>query len=105
MEEDKYVLMNGGWLNDKVIYAGMQLLKATFPHLSGFQYPMLQVTKCFNIQRRTEFIQCLNVAGMHWITIEMVGCTHGTVRVYDKLNKKLTKALKIFCTLAQRKLK
>ena len=55
---------------------------------------MLQVTNCFDIQRSTEFIQCLNVAGMQWITIAMVGCTHGTVRVYDNLTKNLTKALK-----------
>ncbi|KAL5484188.1 hypothetical protein EMCRGX_G020641 [Ephydatia muelleri] len=94
LEEDKNVLMNGGWLNDKIIYAGMQLLQAAFPHLSGFQNPILQVTNCFDIQRSTEFIQCLNVAGMHWITIATVGCTHGTVRVYDSLNKKLTKSLK-----------
>ena len=47
-----------------------------------------------DIQRRTEFIHCLNVAGMHWITIATVGCTHGTVRVYNSLNKKLTKSLK-----------
>ena len=94
LEEDKNVLMNGGWLNDKIIYAGMQLLQAAFPHLSGFQNPILQVTNCFDIQRSTKFIQCLNVAGMHWITIATVGCTHGTVRVYDSLNKKLTKSLK-----------
>ncbi|KAL5469299.1 hypothetical protein EMCRGX_G030541 [Ephydatia muelleri] len=91
LEEDKNVLMNGGWLNDKIIYAGMQLLQAAFP---GFQNTILQVTNCFDIQRSTEFIQCLNVAGMHWITIATVGCTHGTVRVYDSLNKKLTKSLK-----------
>ena len=94
LEENKNVLMNGGWLNDKIIYAGMQLLQAAFPHLSGFQNPILQVTNCFDIQRSTEFIQCLNAAGMHWITIATVGCTHGTVRVYDSLNKKLTKSLK-----------
>eukprot|EP00731_Ephydatia_muelleri_P009009 Em0004g1347a len=60
---------------------------------TGFQNPILQVTNFFDIQRSTEFIQCLNVAGMHWITIATVGCTHGTVRVYDSLNKKLTKPL------------
>eukprot|EP00731_Ephydatia_muelleri_P021358 Em0013g1085a len=94
LEEDKNVLINGGWLNDKIINAGMQLLQAAFPHLAGFQNPILQVTNCFDIQRSTEFIQCLNVAGMHWITIATVGCTHGTVRVYDSLNKKLTKSMK-----------
>ena len=93
-KEDKNVLMNGGWLNDKVIYAGMQLLKAAFPHLSRFQNPILQVTNCFDIQRSTEFIQCLNVVGMHRITIATVGCTHGNVRVYDSLNKKLSKSVK-----------
>ena len=72
----------------------MQLLKNAFPHVSGFQNPMLQVTNCFDIQRSTEFIQCLNVAVMHWITIATVGCTHGIVRDYYSLNKKLTKALK-----------
>ena len=63
--EDKNASMIGGWLYDKVIYAGMQLLTGAFPHLSGFQNPILQVTNCFNIQRSTEFIQCLNIAGMH----------------------------------------
>ena len=92
--EEENILMNGGWLNDKIIYAGMQLLQAAFPHLAGFQNPILQVTNCFDIQRSTEFIQCLNVAGMHWIIIATVGCTRGTVRVYDSLNKKLTKSLK-----------
>ena len=72
----------------------MHLLKTSFPYISGFQDPMLQVTNTFNIQNSTEFIQCLNVAGMHWITIATVGCTPGTIRVYDSLNKKLTKALK-----------
>ena len=33
LEEDKNVLMNGGWPNDNIIYAGMQLLKGAFPHL------------------------------------------------------------------------
>ncbi|KAL5506352.1 hypothetical protein EMCRGX_G007973 [Ephydatia muelleri] len=94
LEEEKSILMNRKWLNDKIIKAGMHLLKTAFPHISGFQDPMLQVTNTFNIQKSTEFIQCLNVAGMHWITIATVGCTPGTVRVYDSLNKKLTKALK-----------
>ena len=37
MEEAKNILMNGGWLNDKVIYAGMhgmQLLKPTLSPMS-----------------------------------------------------------------------
>ena len=85
MDEDKNVLINGGLLNDKIIYVdlGCNFLKM---HVSGFQNPMLQVTNCFDIQRSTEFIQCLNVAVMHWITIATVGCTHGIVRVYDSLN-------------------
>ena len=94
LEEEKSILMNRKWLNDKIIKAGMHLLKTAFPHISGFQDPMLQVTNTFNIQKSTEFIQCLNVAGMHWITIATVCCTPGTIRVYDSLNKKLTKALK-----------
>ena len=94
LEEEKSILMNREWLNDKIIKAGMHLLKTAFPHISGFQDPMLQVTSTFNIQKSTEFIQCLNVAGMHWITIATVGCTPGTIRAYDSLNKKLTKALK-----------
>ena len=46
--------MYGGWLNEKVINAGMKLLKAAFPHLSGFQDPMLQVTNSVN-----SFILCI----------------------------------------------
>ena len=94
LEEEKSILMNREWLNDKIIKAGMHLLKTAFPYICGFQDPMLQVTNTFNIQKITEFIQCLNVAGMHSITIATVGCTPGTIRVYNSLNKKLTKALK-----------
>ena len=54
----------------------------------------LQLTNCFNIQRSTEFIQRLNFAGMHWITIATIGCIHGSVRFYYSVNKKLTKSLK-----------
>ena len=30
MEEDKNVLMNGGWLNDRVVHAGCNFLKLLF---------------------------------------------------------------------------
>lgn len=43
----KNVLMNGGWLNDKLIHSGMQLLKEAFPHLSGIQTLHLAHHKLF----------------------------------------------------------
>ena len=49
LKEDKNVLMTGGWLNDKVIYAGMQLLKGAFPRLLAFQNQILQLINCFDI--------------------------------------------------------
>ena len=60
--------MTREWLNDKIIKAEMHLLKTAFPHTLyiWISRPNLQVTNTFNIQKSTEFIQCLNVAGVHW---------------------------------------
>ena len=40
------------------------------------------------------FVQCLNLGDNHWITISTLGCTPGTVIVYDSLNLRLSKSLK-----------
>ena len=37
-----------------------------------------------------EFVQVLNVNGNHWMTISTVGCTTGSVKVYDSMHLKLS---------------
>ena len=58
LAEDKNRLINGGLLNDKVIYVRMQLLKGAFPPVSGFQNPIGQVT---NISISREALNSFNV--------------------------------------------
>ena len=38
-----------------------------------------------------EFVQILNVANSHWVTISTIGCKAGTVNVYDSGGKRRKK--------------
>ena len=40
----------------------------------------------------SEFVQVLNVANSHWVTISKIGCEAGTVNVYDSSCRKVSLA-------------
>ena len=65
---DKQYLSGGKWLTGNLIDAGQTLLKNAYPQIGGLQSTSLGETLAFQIQRG-EFVQVLNVAGNHWITI------------------------------------
>ena len=71
----------------------MQILKDFFPNLLGFQGPICSLHS-LGIQKGNELIQCVNFDGMYRITIATLGCTQGTVRIYDSLHNKLILSLK-----------
>ena len=92
-DNDKACIQSHQWLNDKVIFAAEQLLKQQHSHVHGLQDTILQCTATLEVMASKQFIQILNHGNNHWITISTMGCTLGTVIVYDSMNLSLTKDL------------
>ena len=92
-EQDKAILSSGKWLNDDMITACQNLLKKQYPMVEGLQATAL-VQKFAMEPQAGEFVQIVNVSGNHWITISTIGCTAGSVQVYDSLHMKLTSVTK-----------
>ena len=82
-DEDKTALLQGKWLTDGIMSAGIKLLREQFPNVKGLQSTSLAMHSGFEIQRG-EFVQCLNVYDSHWITIAG-DSSPGTVNIYDSL--------------------
>ena len=81
-DEEKRIIKEGGWLNDKHIQAANILLRKQFPSIAGLQNPVLGQTFAFDICHGP-FIQILNVQGNHWCTIARISSS--AVHVYDSL--------------------
>ena len=62
--------------------------------MSGLEPPILQYTQTFDVHHNREFIQILNLANNHWITVSTVGCVPGVVNVYDSLQLGLSTSVK-----------
>ena len=58
VEDEKVLLTNGEWLNDKLINAGQILIKECYPHVCGFQDVSLGPTLGFDVLT-AEFVQVL----------------------------------------------
>ena len=70
-------------MHDLIISAGQNLLKKE-TIIEGFQHPCLGQRCAFNVQNG-DFIQVLNNASCHWLTISTIGASCGEVFVYDSL--------------------
>lgn len=91
---DKAILENANeWLNDRLIYGGLLLLKKQCSHLSGFSDPLMLGAKRCSFENKT-FIQILYNQADHWITATNIDCRGGVVRVYDSLHMVPTHTLK-----------
>ena len=86
-EEDKSVLFSSRWLNNRLIHAAQQLMKAgkNLLHVGLLQNPLLGQNLSFNVGGN-EFVQILHSGGNHWVTVSTVGTQCPTVRVYDSLH-------------------
>ena len=74
-----------GWLNDKVIQAGQEIMAQQFPTIKGLQPTTLQEVRGFEVHREP-FVQILNVSRNHWFVVSTVNCEPGHVRVYDTIH-------------------
>ena len=66
-----------------IISAGQNVLKKE-TIIKGFQHPCLGQRCAFNVQHG-DFIQVLNNASCHWLTISTIGASCGEVFVYHSL--------------------
>ena len=83
-EFDLKILQSNSWLNDKLINAGMNLLKSAYPHVQGMQDCMMSDTLNFE-PPNSDFVQILNCARNHWICVSTVGCQPGRINVFDSM--------------------
>lgn len=87
-EYHRHVIGSGAWLNDLIISAAQNMLHREYPHIGGFQNPIL-AEKLAMVPEAGEFIQVLNVSENHWLTISNIGCDSFSVKVYDSLGGRL----------------
>ena len=78
----KAILQSDAWLDDEIITTA-QIYKSTSIH-AGLQATSLG-EKFAMVPQTGEFVQVLNVANNHWITISTIGCEDSTVNVYESL--------------------
>ena len=77
------------------------MLQQKYPAVGGLQPPSLVQNYAMEPQTG-EFVQVLNIAGNHWITISTIGCKASTVNVYDSMHGNLsTSAQRLVAHLVQ----
>ena len=88
-KEHLNILRSPMWIDDTIINASQLLLKKQFPSIGSLQSPVL-AANCSMQPQVTEFVQVLNTRGNHWIVISTIGCSPGSVNVFDSLHWKLS---------------
>ena len=73
-----------GWLDCDIIHMSQVLLQGVNNNIDGFQRPTLGPVRNFDIISG-EFIQILHTGNKHWVCASNIGCTPGTVNIYDSL--------------------
>ena len=90
--EDEKVLLNGDWLNDKLINAGQMLIKESYPQVYGFKDASLGQTLGFDVLTE-EFVQVLHTGRGHWVTISTIGCSIAEVDIFDSMPPAISSSL------------
>uniref|UniRef100_A0A1X7TG99 Ubiquitin-like protease family profile domain-containing protein n=1 Tax=Amphimedon queenslandica TaxID=400682 RepID=A0A1X7TG99_AMPQE len=86
--DDRSTILSGGYLNDKHIYFGQNLLRRRFPEINGLK-SRLEITKpSYKFEMSDSLIiQVIHCKDNHWITASNVGCQESKITVYDSLYK------------------
>ena len=69
------------WLNDKLVDAGMGLLKSAYAQLQEMQDCIMSDTLYFQ-SVKGNVIRILNCERNHWICVSTFGCPHGEINVF-----------------------
>ena len=91
-QDDKRILANGQWLNDKHISMAQNLIQNQFPKLNGLMSSLLQLSK--PLPNSTNALQVINTGRSHWVLISTIDCLQGEVRLYDPLYTSLSSETK-----------
>ena len=106
LQDHKHILLNDGWLDDKLVDASQQILAKQFEDkFSGAGFQNAAVGMCGNFIIQTgEFIQIINGGSNHWFTISTIGTKHPEVLSYDSLYTSIAEDVKmqissLLCTI------
>ena len=84
---DKHLILDGYWLNDRIINAAMALLRDIDDDISGLQDVIVAKKNGFIPKDNTcKFIQIIHIRGHHWITLSNLQCSIFDAIVYDSLH-------------------
>ena len=77
---------SSGWMNDRLINAGLSLLKQRFPNMVGLKNVVSVRTCGFSEEcSENEFVQIINCFGNHIVLITNKSCKQNEVKVYDSM--------------------
>ena len=94
-KDDEAIISGNHMLTDKHIKISQNLLKQQFPHINGLMSTTLGPIGQFEVMHNHEFVPILHTGQTHWICITNIGCSSGTVKVYDSLYRTLTPLTKM----------
>ena len=82
----KMLKSSTGWMNDRLINAGLSLLKQKFPNTIGLKN-VISVQTCgfFEEYGKYEFVQIINCFDNHWICFTNKNCNQNEIKVYDSM--------------------
>ena len=87
-QEDKQILSEKKWLNDRIINACQRMLEnQSGGKIKGWQSTLYEQTpvKYKPIEDGVEFVQVLHIQKNHWITVSNIGCREGILNIYDSM--------------------
>ena len=90
--EDEKVLLNGEWMNDKLMNDGQMLIKESYPQVCDFQDVSLGQTLGFDVLTE-EFVQVLHTGRGHWLTVSTFRCTSAEVDIFDSMPPAINSSL------------
>ena len=70
-KDDEKILLQNGWLNDKIVNVGQQLIQARFPNVSGLQDPSLGPS----MFKKVNLYKFCTLAKVTWLLFQQWGAS------------------------------
>ena len=92
-ERDKRnLILQSGWLDDRVINSAQALLKST-THTPGLQCTNLGSNLSFEVVKES-FVQILHNGTNHWVTVSTINTQPSHINIYDSKYSTITESLR-----------
>lgn len=72
-EDDRSILINGGWLNTALLGAVQIILKVKFNSVGALHDTMLKPWVQSPIKSNQDFVQLLHIGSNHWLMVTNIG--------------------------------